>query len=123
MERIQYRRNFYEIRSNDEIFELLKEESKKIGYYSLPFKDIEKIILYSRKVTQKNIVVIGIGGSSLGAKAIYNFLKTSSCLIKNLYFFDTVDPLRLNSLVEKLNLNEASGIIRAFGISNIPVFP
>lgn len=111
MQRMQYRRNFYEIKSNDEIFELLKEESKNIGYYSLPFKDIEKITLYSRKVTQKNIVVIGIGGSSLGAKAIYNFLKTSSCLIKNLYFFDTVDPIRLNSLLEKLNLKESHFVV------------
>jgi len=39
----------------------------------------------------KNIVVIGMGGSILGTKSIYSFLKSK--IKKKVFFFDNLDPL------------------------------
>ena len=41
----------------------------------------------------ETIVVIGIGGSSLGSKAIYNFIKPVKLLKRKLYFFETLESL------------------------------
>ena len=38
----------------------------------------------------KNIVIIGMGGSILGTKSIYSFLKKK--IKKNVFFFDNLDP-------------------------------
>ncbi len=48
----------------------------------------------------KNIAIIGMGGSILGAKAIYSFLKKKTK--KKLFFFDNLD-LNLFSEYKKLN--------------------
>ena len=40
--------------------------------------------------TYKNIVIIGMGGSILGTKSIYSFLKKK--IKKNVFFFDNLDP-------------------------------
>ena len=74
---MKYERNFYEIKSNDEILNNLKGEIEKIGYYSLHEQDISHILSYAKKVDKDYIYVIGIGGSSLGSKAIYTFLRTT----------------------------------------------
>jgi glucose-6-phosphate isomerase len=90
---MQYSKNFYQIKSNDEIFEEIKKEQESIGYYSLPTKDISDIKQYAKTITKKHIAVIGVGGSSLGALAIYEFLKKSHTYSKQLHFFDTTDPV------------------------------
>jgi len=79
---MKYSKNFYQIKSNDEIFQKVKDEIDYVGYYSLPFQDTIDIKEYAQNVTQKNIVVIGIGGSTLGTYAIYKFLKS----IYNTYY-------------------------------------
>ena len=38
----------------------------------------------------KNIIVIGMGGSILGTKSIYSFLKKR--IKKEVFFFDNLDP-------------------------------
>ena len=70
---MKYSRNFYEILSNDRIFQKIVTSKDKVGYFSLPYQNISNIDKRSSEISQKNIVVIGIGGSSLGTKAIYNF--------------------------------------------------
>ena len=74
---MQYNKNFYQIKSNTEIFEKIKSEhdGEEVGYYNLPYQDTADIKDYAKSITKKHIVVLGIGGSSLGAKAIYEFLK------------------------------------------------
>jgi glucose-6-phosphate isomerase len=67
---MQYTKNFYQIKSNTEIFERLKAERKDIGYYDLPYQDTADIKDYAKTITKKHIVVLGIGGSSLGARGI-----------------------------------------------------
>ena len=48
----------------------------------------------------ENIILIGMGGSSLGAKSIYSFLKYK--IKKNFIFFDDLDSFKL----EKINKNK-----------------
>ncbi len=103
---MKYSRNFYEIKSNEEIFEKIKEERKTVGYYSLPYQDIDDIISFSQKVTQNHIAIIGIGGSSLGAYAIHKFLKPKKTSKKKLHFFETTDPLDVKHRLSKLDLED-----------------
>jgi len=73
---LKYTKNFYQIKSNSEIFDKIKAErdGDEVGYYQLPYQDTTKIKAYAATITKKHIVVVGIGGSSLGARAIYEFL-------------------------------------------------
>jgi glucose-6-phosphate isomerase len=56
-------------------------------------------------------VVIGIGGSSLGARAIYEFLLASNSYTKDLIFLETVDPLEIKKLLRSIDLNDAQFVI------------
>ena len=70
-------------------FDLLKDDLKK---FKIPlFQSYEKdyILDFTPKTVKKfsrykNIIIIGMGGSILGAKAIYSFLKGK--IKKNLFF-------------------------------------
>jgi len=108
---MKYERNFYQIKSNDEILNNLKEEIGTIGYYSLHEQDISSILSYAKKVTKDYVYIVGIGGSSLGTKAIYTFLRTTKNLKKKLFFLDTIDPLRINYLLNLGDLNNSQFII------------
>ena len=66
--------HFDEVVSKDKDF--VKEayrESTYIGFYNLPDQNIDNIINFANKQDIDIVAVIGIGGSSLGAEAIYNF--------------------------------------------------
>jgi glucose-6-phosphate isomerase len=107
---VKYSRNFYQIKSNDEIFEKIKDEKKTIGYYSLPTQDTSTIKQFAKTVEQKHIVVVGIGGSSLGTYAIHNFLrhKTND---KKLHYLESTDPLDISKRIKKIDLDDALFII------------
>lgn len=73
-------------------------ENGEIGYYHLPessqkFKDVNFDIEYSE------IVIIGIGGSSLGAKAIYNIFKDS---LKKMIFLENPDPVDIEDKIKEI---------------------
>jgi len=108
---MKYHKNFYQIKSNSEIFERLKAEREEIGYYNLPNQDTTEIKNYAKTVSKKHIVVLGIGGSSLGARAIYEFLLPSNNYSKDLLFLETVDPLKINHCLKKVDLNDAQFVI------------
>ncbi len=103
---MKYTKNFYEIKSNEEIFEKIKEEKNYIGYYNLPFQDTKEIKEYAKIVKQKHIVVLGIGGSSLGTYAIHKFLMHRENE-KKLHFLESTDPLEIDYKLEKIDLNDA----------------
>ena len=64
--------------------QLIKSMSKRyIDQYN--FKNIKKI------VSKNDIRIIGMGGSSLGAQAIYNFFRDK--IKKNFYFKNNLEPL------------------------------
>jgi len=104
---MEYERNFYQIRTNEEIFNDLTKEISHIGYYSLPYQEVDSIINYGKEIKQDSIYIIGIGGSSLGTKAIYKFLRTSRNFKKRLFFLDTIDPLRINYLLSLSSLDNS----------------
>ena len=107
---MQYTKNYYQIKSNDAIFERIVEEKSSIGYYELPFQDTGAIKEFASSVTQKDIVVVGIGGSSLGTYAIHQFLKNKEN-DKKLHFLESTDPIDLQQRVQKIDLNNALFII------------
>ena len=83
---MKYERNFYQIRDNDEIFNNLRVEIDSVGYYSLHQQDIGLIQSFADKVKKDFIYVIGIGGSTLGTKAIYTFLRSTNNYKKSYSF-------------------------------------
>jgi len=89
-----------------ETYNTLQNERGNIGYYNLPEQDISLIIKYSKTIPEeiKTIAVIGIGGSSLGAKAIYEFLKPAEILLRKLCFFESTDPINIKSILETIDI-------------------
>ena len=87
------------------ITNLRKEE--KLGFFKLPYNVdiIEKISIDAKFISKKfhSMVVLGIGGSSLGPRAVYDAVKPSNGL--KLYFPDNVDSEMFNDLLEKLDLD------------------
>ena len=104
---MKYERNFYQIKSNDSILSNLRKELNTIGYYSLPYQDTREIESYATSIAKENIYIIGIGGSTLGTKAIYTFLRSSHKFNKKLFFLDTIDPLRINYLLSLSELKNS----------------
>jgi len=108
---MEYSKNFYQIKSNTEIFERIKAEREEVGYYNLPYQDTTEIKDYAQSIAKKHIIVLGIGGSSLGARAIYEFLLPSNNYSKDLLFLETVDPLQINHCLKMVDLNDAQFVI------------
>ena len=110
---MRYSKNFYQIKSNSEIFERIKAErdGDEVGYYQLLEQDTSEIKDYAATITKKHVVVVGIGGSSLGARAIYEFLLPSANYGKDLLFLETIDPLQINHCLKKVDLNDAQFVV------------
>jgi len=75
-------------------------ENEQIGYYHLPdsskkFKDVNFDIDFNE------IVIIGIGGSSLGTKAIYKMIKNKYS-VKKMIFLENPDPIDLYAKFQKI---------------------
>lgn len=104
---MEYKKNFYQIKSNTEIFEIIKSERESVGYYELPYQDTSDLKAYANTISKKHIFVLGVGGSSLGAKAIYEFLLPSNDYKKDLLFLETIDPLEVNQQLKRVDLNDS----------------
>jgi glucose-6-phosphate isomerase len=100
--------------------EILKEEkdSDTIGYYKLPTTTldiIEKLKEYEKEndifKTIENIVVMGIGGSSLGAKAVDSMLKHKNTNGKKLFFFENSDPVNITTTLNQLKKDNTFFIV------------
>ena len=108
---MKYEKNFYQIKSNNLIYERIVEEQKSQGYFNLPDSDIDRIQDFARKIKQKNIFLLAIGGSALGAKAIYNFISSVKTLEKDLLFLDTIDPQKILKCIASVDLNDSFYIV------------
>jgi len=100
---MKYNRNFYQIKSNQEIFEKIKNEKKIVGHYKLPYENLDYIHEFVATIQTDRIYVVGIGGSTLGTQAIYEFLKNSILTIKDLVFLDSTDPVNLKDKLKNLS--------------------
>ena len=90
----------------EKAFQTIKDEQVSVGYYGLPEQAIDPILAYAHTIpdTVKSIAIIGIGGSSLGTKAIYRFLNPVRETKRKLYFFENTDPLHIQGVLSQLNL-------------------
>jgi len=97
----------------DKLFSSIKKESTEIGYYTLPEQDVSEILEFSENFDEQieNIVVLGIGGSSLGSKAIYEFLKPAKELKRKLFFFESTDPINIAEILLQLDMDKTHFLI------------
>ncbi|ABL02599.1 glucose-6-phosphate isomerase [Candidatus Ruthia magnifica str. Cm (Calyptogena magnifica)] len=93
-------------------------EKKEIGYYNLPNQDTTYVHHYLKQLNKRqdlnsiiDIVVIGIGGSSLGAKAVYHFIKPIRQLKRNLHFMDSTDPVTITNICNSINMGSTHFIV------------
>ncbi len=85
---------------------LKQKEEDILGFYSLPEKNTERINNYISSIDQDfdNIVVLGIGGSALGNKALYSALRIEKSLNKKLFVADNVDPSLVYDILSQIEL-------------------
>lgn len=92
-------------------FSVVKDEmdSDKIGYYKLPehslshlqaLKDIDTDVF-------DQVVIIGIGGSSLGIKAIDSILRPYTPNVKEILYFENSDPITISESLERIKKESA----------------
>ena len=100
-ENFSKKKNSKKIREN--LKKLLDENNSVIGSLKVSYKDNISKKLFGKLKKYRNIQLIGMGGSILGSKAIYNFLKHK--IKKNFQFFDNLISTATNSdNKKKLNL-------------------
>lgn len=103
-------------------FTKLKKErdSKSVGYYTLPnttaplFEKIESYIANNEDLQNnriKNLAIIGIGGSSLGTKAIDAILRFKNNSDINLLFLENGDPININQNLKNINKSDTIFIV------------
>ena len=99
---------------------ILKEKNQVISSLSKDYKDSfdDRAIKYFKK--KNDFRIIGMGGSTLGAQAIYNFLKEK--IKKNFYFIDNLQPKKKKFLKKKFNnliISKSGNTIETIVNSNI----
>ncbi len=82
--------------------ELLKEDNKILQSLSNNYSNSYTKKSLSKYKNFKNIRIIGMGGSSLGTRAIYSFLKHK--IKKKLIFFDNLETNKIKDKKKHLNL-------------------
>jgi len=100
----------------DKAYEAVKEENEsgQIGYYRLPKETLSIVEAVSGSELYldsaiENIVVIGIGGSSLGIKAIMQMLPSDS--VKPIYFLENSDPVNISEIFSKIKKSNTAFIV------------
>ena len=103
---------FFDIKPELSAYKATCKEKSSVGYYDLPEQDLDYLEEYKKDFNLKNtniehLVVIGIGGSSLGLKAIYRTLKNTKDFSKKIHFLESTDPIAIKTELEKVELNKA----------------
>jgi len=103
----------HESEDKQKLFTSIEKEKLSVGYYALPHQNIDDILAYAKAIDEniENIVVLGIGGSSLGAKAIYEFLKPIKKPTRKLYFFESTDPINIQEILSKISLEKSHFLV------------
>ena len=87
---------------------IIKEKSEVISSLNKNYKDSFSKKILKKFIKIKKVVLIGMGGSILGAKAIYSFLNFSK---KKFYFIDSFS----NSSIKKIQNPKITLIISKSG--------
>ena len=95
------------------LIDKIRKESETVGYYKLPEQNIDAILEFTENFDEsiENIVVLGIGGSSLGSKAIYEFLKPIKTPKRKLFFFESTDPLNIADTLKQLDIEKTHFLV------------
>lgn len=109
--------NKYSLRINDEM------DGDEIGYYHLPkFGEeiIKKVEDFFTSRIYTDVVIVGIGGSSLGAKALLSMLEASRKKPHvKFHFLDNVDNYSFNKIVTNINFAQTIFIVTSKSGSTI----
>ena len=102
-----------QLEDKNRLLSAIERERKDIGYYNLPTQNIDEILEYCEGFdpSVEQIIVLGIGGSSLGTKAIYEFLKPVKRTACQLFFFESTDPLNIMDIFSKIELEKAHFLV------------
>ncbi|MCD4828550.1 MAG: glucose-6-phosphate isomerase [Candidatus Cloacimonetes bacterium] len=78
-----------------------------LGFYDLPDQDTSRIKQPLARLHDRfdEMLVLGIGGSALGNRALYTALRTAKGLEPKLHVCDNVDPLMLKAILDDANLD------------------
>jgi len=114
-------KRWFEVEKKDFQKEFLKileqKESKKVGFFDLPINSkpllaqIEKFKQSNPLIRQnrlKDLVIVGIGGSSLGTRAVDDLLRFSKNRnVINIHFLENLDPIFLLDNLRKIEFDQA----------------
>lgn len=102
----------------------ISKELDHVGYYTLPDQDITSILEYAKQIPEKieSIVIIGIGGSALGAKAVYEFLQPAQELKRRLYTFESTDPIDIKATLRQIDFDKTHFIVISKSGTTIETF-
>ena len=112
---IYYKKNLYK-KDKIKVDKFIKDiyfslDNKKNNFHTLSKKfilDFDKKNL-KKYIKYKTVILIGMGGSVLGAHAIYSFLNHK--INKNFIFVDNLDQLKIEKIKKKVNLKNCLFII------------
>ena len=81
--------------------------SGRLGFLDLPEQDTAQIQDFLARLDPSfdTMVVLGIGGSALGNRALYSALRTERSLQRKLLVYDNVDPVFLHEILAQINLD------------------
>lgn len=91
-------------------FSVLQTEANSgtVGYYSLPTES-QKLIAAANEISHSmdsfidTIAIVGIGGSSLGIKAVDRLLRMSTPNAKTIVYFENSDPFSITEQLAKVD--------------------
>ena len=87
----------------------IKRTNKTLNVLNKNFRFSFKIADLQKYKKYKSIAIIGMGGSILGAEAIYDFFQSK--IKKNIYFFDNIDENKITKFKKKENLSKVLYIV------------
>ncbi len=107
---------FFDSDFKQDALDAIKNESTNIGHYSLAEQNTKPIKKHIKNIINRQpdiefVVVIGIGGSSLGAQAIYEFLKTTHIITRKLHFLDSTNPIDIDNICSKLDFYKTHFVV------------
>jgi len=91
-----------------------KDYSSSETFMNLPFDEnnIKRVMEVAKEAPETDfIVVIGIGGSSLGAKAVYDALENRKMTLTKIIFLDQINIEKIQTLVEELISSQKTATI------------
>ncbi len=119
---IKFKKNLFESKVKKNLEILLKEKNEVINSLRGNYRDNFTKKLITKYIKHKNFRIIGMGGSILGAKAIYQFLKTR--VKKNFVFIDNLQETNKKEISKKyvnLIISKSGNTIETIVNSNIYV--